>query len=182
MKRKRSKADPKFGASFKTISLARQADWPAGRLPGARKDAGWWKQLAKQVREFPRGRQTSWGIPFHMSAKGKAILAAEGRDEAVVRLSGRADFVCLLHEWRRPGPARRAAGTSLRPVIRRGRISGHAEAIRPASLSGNRATHACEEAPSNRGQFMRMVARSRDVPGREASACDPSVLPFGSPR
>ena len=85
----------KFGAACKTVSLARYADWPSGKLAGP-----WWKQLAKHVAKYPKGKQSVWGIPFRASESGRVIVATAGRDETVIRLTGRADFVCFLHDWR----------------------------------------------------------------------------------
>ena len=81
------------GPTFKRISLAGYFNWPKASPRGR-----WWKQLAQRVREYPSGRVTAWGIPFQ-AGKGRAILTAKGRGEVTIRLAGRADFLCLLHEW-----------------------------------------------------------------------------------
>lgn len=87
----------RFGASFRTVGLARLLNWPPRKVVGE-----WWEKLAEQVANYPEGDQRPWGIPFKM-AKGngpRVILVAKGRPEAVVKLSGKATFLCLLHEWR----------------------------------------------------------------------------------
>ena len=86
----------RFGATFRPVDLAAQLNWPPRRVRGE-----WWRNLAERVRAYPEGKQTSWGIPFHMAegAGCRAILAAKGRPETTVRLRGKADFLCVLHEW-----------------------------------------------------------------------------------
>ena len=83
-----------FGATCKTVSLAKCFNWPRGRIAGP-----WWRELAGHVRGYPQGRQTAWGIPFQMG-RGRAILVAQRTDDVAIPLTGRADFLCLLHEWR----------------------------------------------------------------------------------
>jgi hypothetical protein len=91
---------PKFGAKCSTVSLGRYINWPRRLKAGE-----WWRKLRERVRAYPEGKQTSWGVPFAM-AKGtgpRVVLVADG-DEVTVPLKGRADFVCVLHEWRQlPG-------------------------------------------------------------------------------
>ena len=85
-----------FGALFKQIDLGRHLDWPPRPVRGE-----WWRGLADHVRKYPEGRQEPWGVPFQM-AEGRgprAILAAEGRDDATIRVRATGDFVCVLHEW-----------------------------------------------------------------------------------
>jgi len=97
MKRKR-----RFGAKCKPVSLARQFNWPRR----VKRDE-WWRKLRDRVRDYPEGKQTPWGVPFLMGAgRGpRVILVADG-DEVTVPVNGRADFVCLLHEWvQLPGAA-----------------------------------------------------------------------------
>ncbi len=95
MKSRPSARKRKFGATFKTVSLARHFNWPASRIAGR-----WWKELAAHVGDYPQGPQTAWGVPFRMGRKRRVILVAKGKAEVTVPLTGRADFICLLHEWR----------------------------------------------------------------------------------
>ncbi len=87
----------RFGASFRAIGLTRLLNWPTQKVAGE-----WWQKLAEQVAKYPEGEQKPWGIPFQMATgKGpRVILAAKGRPQAVVKLSGKATFLCLLHEWK----------------------------------------------------------------------------------
>ncbi len=94
MSKRASSQQRKPPASFKAVSLARYSNWPRGRLAGP-----WWRELAERVRKYPQGRLWAWGIPFQ-AGKGRVILATKGRQEVTIALSGRADYLCLLHEWR----------------------------------------------------------------------------------
>jgi hypothetical protein len=95
MKSQPSARKRKFGATFKTVSLARHFNWPAGQIAGR-----WWKELPEHVGDYPQGPQTAWGVPFQMGRKRRAILVAKGKAEVATPLTGRADYICLLHEWR----------------------------------------------------------------------------------
>ncbi len=92
---KRSGEKP-FGASFTQVSLERLFNWPnrSVRLE-------WWRDLAGRVRKYPEGAQESWGIPFSMGEgkQARVILVSKGRPAVTVPLRGKADFICLLHEW-----------------------------------------------------------------------------------
>ncbi len=90
-------AKRRFGATCRQVDLKGLLSWPTRRVEGE-----WWQKLAEAVRKYPEGAQTPWGIPFTM-AKGKgprAILVAKGRPEVMVKLAGKATFLCLLHEWK----------------------------------------------------------------------------------
>ena len=85
-----------FGASFKPVSLTGRLNWPGRSVRGE-----WWQKLAEAVRGYPEGAQTPWGIPFEMAGgtRDRAVLVRKG-EEATVPLRGKANYVCLLHEWR----------------------------------------------------------------------------------
>ena len=94
-KRKRASVH-KFGAKCTTVSLGRYFNWPRR----VKRDT-WWQELLKRVRDYPEGRQRSWGVPFTMG-KGRGprvILVMEKSGAVTVPVNGRADFVCILHEW-----------------------------------------------------------------------------------
>ena len=95
MKRTAKKAKREFGAKSRPQDLSQHFNWPRGRLAGE-----WWQKLAEHVRTYPEGEQSSWGIPFLMGGKCRVIMAKKGRPDVRVPLRGRADFVCVLHEWR----------------------------------------------------------------------------------
>ncbi len=94
MSQRSRKRGREFGATFGPVTLVRHLNWPKGRPRGR-----WWKELAERVGKYPQGRVTAWGIPFH-AGKGRVILLTQGPDEIAIGLAGRADFLCLLHEWR----------------------------------------------------------------------------------
>ena len=95
MKNPPSRGKKKLGPTFRTVNLTRYFDWPTGRMANK-----WWKDLAGRVAEFPGGAQKAWGIPFRMSqGRERVILVGTGRDEVTIPLTGRARFLCLLHEW-----------------------------------------------------------------------------------
>lgn len=83
-------------AQMHPLSLQRYFNWPKGRVGGS-----FFRDLAKRIREYPVGRQTAWGIPFDMGAgtAGRVIMVARNLPEVVVKLDGRADFLCILHAW-----------------------------------------------------------------------------------
>ena len=86
----------KFGADFKEISLGKYFNWPSGKIAGK-----WRKELAEHVRSYPTGRQAAQGIPFRLAdGARRVILAAAGRKEVIIPLRGRANYICLVHEWR----------------------------------------------------------------------------------
>ena len=62
----------------------------------------WWQELAERVRGYPEGDQRSWGIPFRMGTgrERRVILVRKGSDEVTIPLRGKADYICVLHEWR----------------------------------------------------------------------------------
>ena len=79
-----------------TVNLSKYFNWPH-RVP---KDE-WWKELATQVRNYPQGKQHSWGIPFEM-AKGstlRVIMITKDMPEVTIRLGDSATFLCFLHTW-----------------------------------------------------------------------------------
>jgi len=98
MKRKTSAGKTtEFGAKFKPVLLARYFNWPARSIRGK-----WWRDLRDHVETYPAGKQVSWGIPFRMGQgrEKRVLLVAGKQDEMTVRLSGKATYVCILHEWR----------------------------------------------------------------------------------
>jgi len=85
----------RFGAAFRTISLADLFNWPGRSVRGE-----WWQKLAEHVREYPEGKQTSWGIPFEMGTGRQArVIRVRKGEEVRIPLRGKADYVCFLHEW-----------------------------------------------------------------------------------
>lgn len=85
-----------FGATFRRVSLERYFNWPPRQVKGE-----WWRELKQKVVEYPQGDQKSWGIPFRMArgAGRRVILAAKARPPVRINLTGKADFLCILHEW-----------------------------------------------------------------------------------
>ena len=64
----------------------------------------WWKDLLQHMRaKYPAGPLKSWGIPFR-ATKARAIVATAKSGDVVIPLTGQADFLCLLHEWRQLPP------------------------------------------------------------------------------
>ena len=84
------------GARSRPVDLATVYNWP-----GARSREAWWRDLAARVAAYPCGRQEPWGIPFLMGAgKGRrVIVVSKRRPDVTIALGGKADFVCVLHEW-----------------------------------------------------------------------------------
>jgi len=85
-----------FGARFRRVSLEQYFNWPPRQVKGR-----FWRELKQKISEYPQGDQNSWGIPFRM-AKGagrRLILATKGLPPVRISLTGRADFLCILHEW-----------------------------------------------------------------------------------
>ena len=95
----------RFGAKTRTVNLSAHFNWPR-RVP----KETYWQELAAEVRDYPKGQQQPWGIPFQMAGASKAlrasasgpraILVARGKREVTVPLKGKATFICLLHTWR----------------------------------------------------------------------------------
>jgi hypothetical protein len=84
---------------FRTISLARRFNASARLRPGGA--AGWSEHIRDALEDMPRGRQSPWGIDFalgprDLSKKGLIVLSGRAK-RARVPLSGRADYLCLLH-------------------------------------------------------------------------------------
>ncbi|MHC4717652.1 MAG: hypothetical protein ACYS5V_11830, partial [Planctomycetota bacterium] len=95
MARQRSRRSRAYGAKCRTVSLSRLFNWPGGKVSGK-----WWRDLARRVAEFPAGNQKPWGIPFKMAGGSRrVILLTRDRKPATVKLTGRADYICVLHEW-----------------------------------------------------------------------------------
>lgn len=87
----------KYGARTRTIDLSQHFDFP----PRGPRDT-WWRQLADRVRSrYPTGHQRPWGIPFKMAegSDRRLICLAKDRPQVTIHLNGKADFLCLLHEW-----------------------------------------------------------------------------------
>jgi len=95
---KSGKAKPFAKAQCKPISISRLLNFP-GRAPRG----DFWRELAKWVRTFPTGRQRPWGILFQMAAaKARArVILLRAEDEAIVPVGQRADYICLLHTFRK---------------------------------------------------------------------------------
>ena len=89
---------PYAKARCRRIDISRLLNFPGlGPLRGT-----FWKELARQVHEFPTGPQKPWGIPFSMAnerAPSRVILV-RNRDEVRIPVGAKADYVCLLHTFR----------------------------------------------------------------------------------
>jgi len=87
--------------TFRSLDLTRRFNSPV-RLPSRpKKGPRWHKSLEAQVHRIPRGRQTSWGIPFRLgpkkpNARGLIVLA-DGVPDVTVPIGGRATHICFLH-------------------------------------------------------------------------------------
>ncbi len=97
MKMRHQRKKKGFGATFNTVDLSARFNWPPRRVRGE-----WWRELAAHIQAYPEGRQAAWGIPFRLGDEGgpRVILVGKGRPRVTVELRGRADFLCVLHEWR----------------------------------------------------------------------------------
>ncbi|MFW6189161.1 MAG: CehA/McbA family metallohydrolase [Planctomycetota bacterium] len=88
-------AAPAYGAQFRRVDLDGCFNWPEDRAGGE-----WWMDLAERVRGYAEGEQRPWGIPFTMGrGRRRRVLLVRGGQEAAVPVNGRADYLCLLHEW-----------------------------------------------------------------------------------
>ncbi|MBU4212197.1 MAG: CehA/McbA family metallohydrolase [Verrucomicrobia bacterium] len=78
------------------VNLARHFNWPR-RVPKSE----WWQELAAQVRDYPCGRQTSWGIPFALADTSplRVIMVRAGAPDVQVPVNGLANYLCVLHVW-----------------------------------------------------------------------------------
>ena len=78
------------------ISISKSANWP-GKVPKNE----WWQGLADRVRKYPTGQQTAWGIPFSFvpTSRRRVIMLTGQKPEVKIPLNGRADYVCIVHEW-----------------------------------------------------------------------------------
>ena len=94
--RKKAKKFPKPTVTL--IDIGKSLNFPAGSTRNE-----FLRELAKQVKQFPAGNQTPWGIPFKMAkvaSKARAILVRSG-DEVTVPINAKADYLCLLHTFRK---------------------------------------------------------------------------------
>jgi hypothetical protein len=79
------------------VDIRKHLNFPAGSTRN-----GFLRELAKQVKRFPGGRQAPWGIPFEMAedgSKARVILVRSG-DELTIPLGTKADYICFLHAFR----------------------------------------------------------------------------------
>jgi hypothetical protein len=85
-----------FGAKTRTIDISEYFDWPRS-VP---KEV-WWQERADEVRRYPRGAQSSWGIPFEMAgATGPNVIHLNKKSRPVrIAVNGKADYLCILHDW-----------------------------------------------------------------------------------
>lgn len=85
-----------YGAKTRPVDLSAYFNFPR-RIPKGE----WWRELAAKLRAYPTGSQKPWGIPFRMGeADGlRAVSVAKGKPEITIDLGGKADFVCVLHQW-----------------------------------------------------------------------------------
>ena len=102
---------PAYGARCIPIDLSSLFNWPPeatnrpprkGGPPASEgSEAGWWEQLAEEVRSLPQGPQKSWGVPFRLSddQDPRVILLAAGAPEVKIPLSRKASYLCFLHGW-----------------------------------------------------------------------------------
>jgi hypothetical protein len=65
--------------------------------------APFWKRLAHELRAFPAGRQSPWGIPFDLPSRRtrRRVIMARAAEETSVALELKADYLCLLHTFRK---------------------------------------------------------------------------------
>jgi len=98
MARQRRSRSKSYGARCRPVSLSRQFNWPAANVRGK-----WWRKLAGKVGKFPAGNQTSWGIPFKMAGGARRVILLTADSKPVtVKLTGKADYLCILHEYAQP--------------------------------------------------------------------------------
>ena len=77
-KQKRPKQVDYRKPSAKPVDIGKFLNFPGPSVRGR-----FWRELAEEVRDFPAGRQTAWGIPFEMAGKraGKRVIALRAGEE-----------------------------------------------------------------------------------------------------
>ena len=86
-------------------------------FPGRAVRGEFLRGLAEQVRGFPTGSQTSWGMPFEMAgarSRARVILLRAG-DEVTLPVGAQADYLCLLHQFTK-APDDQTTYTEAQPV------------------------------------------------------------------
>ncbi len=103
-------------AKFTTVNLSKYFNSPARLKPGGgREKPRWHRSVEKLSPRMPRGKQTSWGIPFVLGPldarrKGLVVIVA-GQEEVEIKLRGEATHLCILHFCNLPrNPEKNAAG------------------------------------------------------------------------
>ena len=113
MAKARSKKRARYDKPETTvIDIRKCANFPGRLTRGA-----FLRALAGEVQGFPAGTQTPWGIPFKMpgaTAKARVVLVTKGQ-EVTVPVAARAEYVCLLHVFRK-SPDDATAYTEAQPV------------------------------------------------------------------
>ncbi|MDP7132782.1 MAG: CehA/McbA family metallohydrolase [Planctomycetota bacterium] len=93
-----AKSKSKTKSSSTPVDIGKHVNFPGALLRGE-----FGRGLKKQVQSYPAGDQSPWGIPFKMTgknSKARAILVREG-DEVTVPVGAKADYLCLLHTFRK---------------------------------------------------------------------------------
>jgi len=72
-------------------------------FPGPSVRGGFLREVAKEVKGFPAGRQNPWGIPFAMAgARARArVILVRAEEEVRVPVGAEADYICFLHTFRK---------------------------------------------------------------------------------
>ena len=85
-----------YGAKTKPIDISRHLNWPR-QVPKEE----WWQKTSDGVRNYPKGQQVSWGIPFKMSdgTGPQVIMIGKGKKDVTIDVNGTADYICILHEY-----------------------------------------------------------------------------------
>ena len=86
----------RIGAVCTPVDLSGLFNWPK-RVP---KDA-WWHEVVQRVRAYPRGDQTSWGVPLKLAkgAGARVIMVSRETSPVEIPVNAKADYLCLLHAW-----------------------------------------------------------------------------------
>ena len=82
--------------TMQMIRLAKYANWPH---PDNRTAA--YQSVAAAIREYPAGRQQSWGIPFTLLAGSGHRMVLLQKETPVVEIpvNALAPYICVLHSW-----------------------------------------------------------------------------------
>lgn len=85
----------KSAERFRTVKLGAYLN-SAGTLR-PRKGAAWHSAAAEMAKHMPRGRISSWGIPFVVESGRRRLIELANGTEVSVPLDAKARYICFLH-------------------------------------------------------------------------------------